>query len=158
MMLHKIFHMNQTVEEAQSRLSNVSSYRHHLEGVQSADTTVEGASHWDLQMPLGFNADFVLSHTMTDENTLMFKSLDGDLEICGVVTFSKIRKNLTEIDITLNYESNSVMFNILDRLFRIGDHFLVNQLRRVRAHFEGIAAPVSQSMAYSHSGFKAIAA
>ncbi len=152
MMLHKIFHMNQSVEEAKRRLSSVNSYRHHLDGVERADFTSEGTSRWSLQLPFGFKADFVLSEAMSDDNTVVFKSLDGDLEICGMITYSKIKNNLTEIDITLNYESGSMFFNVLDRVFKIGDHFLVEQLRRARAHFEGIAAPAPRALDYfTHS-------
>lgn len=152
MMLHKIFHMNQSVEEAKRRLSSVNSYRHHLEGVDRAEFTGEGTSHWSLQLPFGFKADFMLSEAMSDDNTVVFKSLDGDIEICGMVTYSKIKNNLTEVEMTVNYESSSTFFNVLDRVFKIGDHFLVDQLRRVRAHFEGIAAPAPRALDYfSHN-------
>lgn len=154
MMLHKIFHMNQSVEEAKRRLSSVNSYRHHLEGVDRVEFTDEGTSRWALQLPFGFKADFVLSEAMSDDNTFVFKSLDGDLEICGVINYTKVKNNLTEIDLTLSYESNSLFFNVLDRVFKIGDHFVVEQLRRVRAHFEGIAAPTPRAMDYFAPGFK----
>jgi hypothetical protein len=35
------------------------------------------------------------------------------------------------------------VFNVMDRMLNIGEHFMVNQLRRVRAHFEGIAVPAA---------------
>lgn len=158
MMLHKIFHMNQSLEETKRRLANVSSYRHHLDGVQQADFSDEGTSNWKLALPLGFRAEFTLNEVAVDGNTVAFKSLDGDLEIAGVVTFHKIKNNLTEIELTVNYESNSVMFNVLDRMLSVGDHFLVNQLRRVRAHFEGIAAPVRGTAEVYHGHFKPMAA
>lgn len=145
-MLHKIFHMNQSVEESKRRLSNVGSYRHHLDGVERVDFVGHGVSQWRLQLPLGFRADFTMSEASEEANTVMFKSLSGDLEIVGMVTFHRIKANLTEIDLTLNYESNSPLFNMLDRMLNVGDQFLVNQLRRVRAHFEGIAAPVPRSV------------
>ena len=154
MMLHKIFHMNQSVEESQRRLWNVSNYRHHLEGVERVEVVDENTSHCTFQLPLGFNADFVLNHMAAEDNTVLFRSSDGDLTISGVMTFTKIKKNLTEVGLTVNYESNSFMFNLLDRVFRIGDHFMVNQLRRVRAHFEGIAAPVPSSLGYFHPALK----
>ena len=145
MMLHKIFHMNQSVEETRRRLANVSSYRHHLDGVEQADVAADGLSQWRLKLPLGFRADFTLAESSADTNTVVFKSLDGgDLEIMGIISFHAVKANLTEIDVVLNYESSSTVFNLLDRTLKIGDHFLVNQLRRVRAHFEGIAAPVSR--------------
>ena len=157
MMLHKIFHMNQSLEETKRRLANVSSYRHHLDGVQQADFSAEGTSNWKLSLPLGFRAEFTLQEANIDSDTVAFKSVDGYLEIAGVITFHKVKNNLTEVDLTVNYESNSVMFNILDRMLSVGDHFLVNQLRRVRAHFEGIAAPARATTEIYH-GLKPVAA
>ena len=158
MMLHKIFHMNQSVDETKRRLANVSSYRHHLDGVECADMVGEGVSNWRLQLPLGFRAEFTLSEASSEGDTFMFKTLGGDLEIVGMVAFHGIKSNLTEVDITLNYESNSPLFNMLDRMLNVGDQFLVNQLRRVRAHFEGIAAPAPRSVAVYASHLKPVAA
>ena len=155
MMLHKIFHMNQSVNETKRRLANLSSYRHHLDGVEKADLSDNGMSHWQLLLPLGFRADFVLSEVASDEpNTVVFKSVDGDLEIMGMVSFHAVKNNLTEVDLVVNYESSSPLFKMLDRMLNVGDHFLINQLRRVRAHFEGIAAPVPQTVSVYSAGMK----
>ena len=158
MMLHKIFHMNQSLEETKRRLANVSSYRHHLDGVQQADFSGEGTSSWKLLLPLGFRADFTMDEVNTDENTVVFKSKNGDFKIMGVLTFHSIKKNLTEIDFVVNYESTSFLFNALDRMLNVGDHYLVNQLRRVRAHFEGIAAPMRGTSEVYHGQLKPVAA
>ena len=159
MMLHKIFHVNQSVEETKRRLGNVSSYRHHLDGVESVDLVGDGSSKWRLQLPLGFRAEFTLAETaLEDGKTVVFKTQGGDLEIVGMVTFSHIKPNLTEVDLTLNYESNSPLFNVLDRMLNVGDQFLVNQLRRVRAHFEGIAAPVPRNVPVYRAGLPPVAA
>ena len=155
MMLHKIFHMNQSVSESKRRLSDVSGYRHHLDGLERADKKADGVSQWRLLLPLGFRAEFSLTTTETeDPNTVVFKSEGGDLELVGMVTFQQIKSNLTEIDITVNYESSSALFNVLDRALKISDHFLVNQLRRIRAHFEGVAAPVPRPAQVYATQFK----
>lgn len=158
MMLHKIFHMNQSVSETKRRLANVSSYRHHLDGVQQADFSGEGTSNWKLLLPLGFRAEFTLTEANAEENTVVFQSSEGDLKITGMVSFHAVKNNLTEVDLVVNYESTSMLFNVLDRMLNIGDHFLVNQLRRVRAHFEGIAAPVRVTSNVYHGGLKPMAA
>ena len=159
MMLHKIFHMNQSVEETMRRLSDVSGYRHHLDGVERADFDQQGGSTWRLLLPLGFRAEFSLTAMEGDEpNTMMFTSHGGDLEVVGMVTFQSIKPGLTEVDLTINYESASPLFNVLDRMLNVGDQFLINQLRRVRAHFEGIAAPAAhRETVYGHQ-FKPVAA
>ncbi len=158
MMLNKTFHMNQSVEETMRRLGNVSSYRHHLEGVERAEVGNEGSSQWRLQLPLGFRAEFTLSEAITDDNTVVFRSLGGDLEIVGMMSFHRIKSNLTEVNLELNYESNSPLFNMLDRMLNVGDQFVVNQLRRIRAHFEGIAAPAPRALAAYSSQFKPVTA
>ena len=152
MMLHKIFHMNQSVAETKRRLSDVGGYRHHLDGLECAEKKAHGVSQWRLLLPLGFRADFALTAVASeDPNAIMFKSDGGNLQIVGMVTFQQVTANLTEVDITLDYESSSPLFNVLDRALKIGDHFLVNQLRRIRAHFEGIAAPAPRaSTVYTH--------
>ena len=159
MMLHKIFHMNQSVSESKRRLADVSGYRHHLDGLERADKKADGVSQWRLLLPLGFRADFSLTAAETeDPDTIVFKSEGGDVEVVGMVSFRPVKSNLTEVDITLNYESTSALFNVLDRALKIGDHFLVNQLRRIRAHFEGVAAPSPRAeTVYSHQ-FKQVAA
>ena len=156
MMLHKIFHMNQSVEEAKRRLSGVNGYRHHLEGVERADFTTEGTSHWTMHLPFGFKADFTLSEVNGNDDTVVFRSLEGDFEVCGMITYTRIKDSLTEIEFTLNYESDSTFFNVLDRLFKIGDRFMVDQLRRVRAHFEGIAAPAPRTLDYFAHDMKTV--
>ncbi len=142
MMIQKIFHMNQSVGETQRRLKNIGGYRHHLEGVDEAQGSLNGTSNWKLHLPLGFRADFTLEELAgDDENTILFHSIGGDLDLIGSITFSEVQAGLTEVELLVNYDSSSTMFNLMDRMLNIGDHFVVNQLRRVRAHFEGIAAP-----------------
>ena len=152
MMLHKIFHMNQSVNETKRRLADVSGYRHHLDGLERADKQANGGSQWRLLLPLGFRADFsLLTMEGEDDNTVVFKSGSGDFEVVGMISFQQIKSDLTEVDITVHYESTSPLFNVLDRALKIGDHFLVNQLRRIRAHFEGIAAPSHRTApVYAH--------
>ena len=152
MMLHKIFHMNQSVSETKRRLSDVRGYRHHLDGLERAERKENGVSQWRLLLPLGFRADFALTAMETeDPNTVVFKSDGGDIGIVGMISFQQVKSNLTEIAITVNYESTSPLFNVLDRALKIGDHFLVNQLRRIRAHFEGIATPAPRpALMYAH--------
>ena len=144
MMIQKIFHMNQSVSETKRRLKNIGSYRHHLDGVDEARTGTDGLSRWKLQLPLGFRAEVTLEELGSDvDNTVLFRSVGGDIAVMGSMSFYEVKRGLTEVELVLNYESSSPFFNIVDRMLSIGDHFVVNQLRRVRAHFEGIAAPAA---------------
>lgn len=140
MILHKIFHLNHSVEEAQQRLADVASYRDQLDGVERLDFTGHGISHWRLRLPMGLQAKMVISDLGAETpNTAVFKTLDGNVEVFGVVTFHVIRPNLTEVDVQLNYEFRSPVARALDAMLGLGDAFLVRQLRGVRAHFEGKA-------------------
>ena len=136
--------MNQSVNETKRRLANLSSYRHHLDGVEKADLSENGMSHWRSARFRWVSGRISCCPKFLprDSNTVVFKSVDGDLEVMGMVSFHAVKNNLTEVDLVVNYESSSPMFKLLDRMLNVGDHFLINQLRRVRAHFEGIAAPV----------------
>ena len=73
----------------------------------------------------------------------------------GAISFHAVKNNLTEVDLVVNYESSSPLFRLMDRMLNVGDHFLINQLRRVRAHFEGIAAPARASETVYSASLKA---
>ena len=146
MTIQKIFHMNQSVAETKRRLQNVGSYRHHLDGVDEAQGGDRGLSRWKLQLPLGFRAEFMLEELSTEavDNAVLFRSVDGgDFKVVGSLSFYEVKRGLTEVELVVDYESSSPLFNLMDRMLNIGDHFVVNQLRRVRAHFEGIAVPAA---------------
>ena len=54
MILHKIFHLQQTVEGAQANLADVAGYRDSLGGVEQAEFTGHGISHWRVRLaPIG---------------------------------------------------------------------------------------------------------
>jgi uncharacterized membrane protein len=144
MLIQKIFHMNQSVSETKHRLRNVGGYRHHLDGVDEAQGGEGGLSKWKLQLPLGFRADFTLQELSgDDEDVVLFRSVGGNVQLMGSLSFYEVKRGLTEVELVVNYESSSVLFNLVDRMLGAGEHFLVNQLRRVRAHFEGIAVPAA---------------
>jgi uncharacterized membrane protein len=149
MIITKTFHMNQSVEETQRRLENVAGYRQHLDGMQFAGCSTCGSPRWRLQLPFGVKAVMMLERLQSDDgHTILFRSKGGDVELTGAVVFHEIRPRLTEVELLLDYQSVSRVYNLLDRMLGIGDRFIVKQLSRVRAHFEGIAAPVPAASHY----------
>jgi len=58
-----------------------------------------------------------------------------------LVSFSAIPPRYSEITLAMHYEIKSKPFACLDRRFHFIDAFMTSELRSIRAHFEGIAAP-----------------
>jgi hypothetical protein len=46
------------------------------------------------------------------------------------------------VTLAVHYEIKNKLFAWLDRRFRFVDAFVTSEMRSIRAHFEGIAAPV----------------
>ncbi len=142
MILHKIFHLNQTLENAQSQLTDVANYRHALRGVERAEFTGHGISHWQVRLAPLVKADVVMTEAESAvPGTLVFRSMDGNAEIFGMVTFHAIRSRLTEVDVMFDYTFRSPVLRVLDRVFGLGDRFLVRHLRAIRGYFD--VAPAS---------------
>ena len=93
--------------------------------------------------PLGFEARTVLLSVESGSTNIMaFESTGGNLDVMGLAEFTAIRPNCTEVSLALHYEIKSKLFAWLDRRFHFVDAFVTSELRSIRAHFEGIAAPV----------------
>ena len=59
----------------------------------------------------------------------------------GLVNFTEIRPACTEITLAVHYDIKNKLFAWLDRRLHFVDAFVNSELRSIRAHFEGIAAP-----------------
>jgi signal-transduction protein with cAMP-binding, CBS, and nucleotidyltransferase domain len=97
--------------------------------------------------PFGFQAHTVL--VAADSNSpdqYAFESSGGNIDVMGLVDFAEVRPHCTEVTLAVHYEIKNKIFAWLDRKFRFVDAFLNSELRSIRAHFEGIAAPVRESM------------
>jgi len=68
----------------------------------------------------------------------------GNLALMGIVDFTEVRPNCTEITLAVHYELKNKFFAWLDRRLHFVDAFVNSELRSIRAHFEGIAAPYSE--------------
>ena len=142
MILHKIFHLHQSVEKAQAQLTDVSGYRHSLAGVENAEFTGRGISQWQVRLAPFIKANVVMTEAgVSEPGTVVFRSVDGNAEVFGMVTFHGVRPRLTEVDVMLDYTFRSPVLRLVDRVFGLGNRFLVRQLRAVRGHFEGAPAP-----------------
>jgi len=140
MLLEKTFHMNQPLAECKARLASIQSYRRQFLMVTSATVTSSKTVDFGFRCPFGFEAQTVLA-TLESESPdqLAFGSVGGNIELMGLIDFTEIRPNFTEVTLAVHYEIKNKFFAWLDRQFGFVDTFLTGELRSTRAHFEGIA-------------------
>jgi hypothetical protein len=142
MLLEKTFHMNQPLSECKARLASIQSYRRQFLMVTKATVTSSKTVDFSFRGPLGFQAQTTLvamDSELPDE--FAFESNGGNIELTGLIDFSEIRPNFTEVTLAVHYEIDNKMFAWLDRHFGFVEAFLLGELRSIRSHFEGIATP-----------------
>jgi hypothetical protein len=143
MLLQKTLHMNQSLDECKHRLASIQSYRRQFVMVTKATVTSSKTVDFSFRGPLGFEARTVLLSVESDSpEQFAFESTGGNLDVMGLVEFTEIRPSCTEVTLALHYEIKNRLFAWLDRRFHFVDAFVTSELRSIRSHFEGIAAPV----------------
>jgi hypothetical protein len=142
MLLEKTFHMSQSVAECKARLSNIQSYRRQFLMVTKATVTSSKTVDFSFRGPLGFEAHSVLAEVDNEApDQYAFESSGGNVGVVGLIDFAEIRPEFTEITLAVHYEIKNKFFAWLDKRFHFVDGFVTGELRSIRAHFEGIAAP-----------------
>ncbi len=145
MLLQKTLHMSQSLAECKSRLSSIQSYQRQFVMVTKATVTSSKTVDFSFRGPLGFKARTVLLAVESENpDQAAFESTGGNIDLMGIVDFTQIRANCTEVTLAVHYEIKNTLFAWLDRHFRFVDAFVTSELRSIRAHFEGIAAPVGE--------------
>ena len=143
MLLQKTLHMSQSLAECKTRLSSIQSYRRQFLMVTKATVTSSKTVDFSFRGPLGFEARTVLLAADSESpNEFAFESTGGNIDLMGIVDFTEIRPSCTEVTLAVHYEIKNKLFAWLDRHFKFVDAFVNSELRSIRAHFEGIAAPV----------------
>jgi hypothetical protein len=143
MLLQKTLHMSQSLAECKTRLSSIQSYRRQFLMVTKATVTSSKTVDFSFRGPLGFEARTVLLSAESDNpDQFAFESTGGNIELMGIVDFAQIRPNCTEVTLAVHYEIKNKLFAWLDRHFKFVDAFVTSEMRSIRSHFEGIAAPV----------------
>jgi uncharacterized membrane protein len=145
MLLQKTLHMSQSLDECKSRLASIQSYRRQLLMVTKATVTSSKTLDLSFRGPLGFEANTVVAAIESDSpDQFAFESWGGNIDLMGLVEFEEVRPDCTEVTIAVHYELKNKLYAWLDRRFGFVDAFLTSELRSLRAHFEGIAAPVTE--------------
>lgn len=140
--------MSQSLDECKARLASIQSYRRQLATVTKATVTSSKTVDFAFRGPLGFEGQTVIA-ALEEESPerFAFESWGGNIDVMGLVEFEEVRPGCTEVNIAVHYEIKNRFFAWLDRRIRFIDGFLTGELRSLRAHFEGIAAPVSEPAA-----------
>jgi hypothetical protein len=142
MLLQKTLHMSQSLAECKARLSSIQSYRRQFLMVTKATVTSSKTVDFSFRGPLGFQArTVVLTVDSESPDEYAFESVGGNLDLMGLVDFTEIRPQCTEVTLAVHYEIKNKLFAWVDRRLHFVDAFLNSELRSIRAHFEGIAAP-----------------
>lgn len=146
MLLQKSLHMGQSLTECKARLSSIHSYRRQFVMVTKATVTSSKTVDFCFRGPLGFQAHTVLLAVDSEsQNETAFESVGGNIDIMGIVDFAEVRPYCAEITLAVHYEIKNKFFAWLDRRLGFVDAFVNSELRSIRAHFEGIAAPYAES-------------
>ena len=110
--------------------------------VTKATVTSSKTVDFSFRGPLGFQAHTVLLAVESDSpDEIAFESVGGNIDVMGLVDFTEVRPNCTEITLAVHYEIKNKFFAWLDRRLGFVDAFVNSELRSIRSHFEGIAAP-----------------
>jgi len=142
MLLQKTLHMSQSLAECKTRLSSIQSYRRQFLMVTKATVTSSKTVDFSFRGPLGFQARTVLLGVDSESlDEYAFESVGGNIDLMGLVDFTEIRPHCTEVTLAVHYEIKNKVFAWIDRRLHFVDAFMNAELRSIRAHFEGIAAP-----------------
>jgi hypothetical protein len=134
--------MSQSLAECRARLSSIQSYRRQFLMVTKATVTSSKTVDFSFRGPFGFQARTVLLAVESEmPNECAFESVGGNVDLMGLIEFSEIRPQCTEVTIGVHYEIKSKLFAWLDRRLHFVDAFFTSELRSIRSHFEGIATP-----------------
>jgi hypothetical protein len=134
--------MSQSLAECKARLASIQSYRRQFVMVTKATVTSSKTVDFSFRGPLGFQARTVLLAVDNDSpDECAFESVGGNIDLMGLVDFTEVRPNCTEVTLAVHYEIKNKLFAWLDRRFLFVNAFVTSELRSIRAHFEGIAMP-----------------
>jgi hypothetical protein len=134
--------MSQSLAESKARLASIQSYRRRFLMVTKATVTSSKTVDFSFRGPFGFQGRTVLLALDSETpDEFAFESVGGNIDLMGLVDFTEIRPQCTEITLAVHYEIKNRFFAWLDRRLHFVEAFVTSELRSIRSHFEGIAAP-----------------
>ena len=135
MFIQKVLHIHRSLDETRAQLSNLASFEN-------------GVGQFDCPLPRGLRVHGVLVELPTaDPNQILFQSTTGNVELSGLIEFTPVRENLTEVQLTMEYGFKSPLAAMCDRLFRCVEQFFQRQLAAAQVQVEGALAAARSGVA-----------
>jgi uncharacterized membrane protein len=148
MFIQKVLHIHRSLNETRAQLASLASFRRQLPGVATAVITQDGVGQFDCALPRGLRVHGVLVELPTaDPNQILFQSTTGNVDLSGLVEFTPVRDNLTEVQITVDYGFKSPLAAMRDRVFRCVEQFFLRQLAAAQVQVEGALAAARSGVA-----------
>lgn len=131
MLIHKIFHLRQPVTEARERLRELGTFSSSEKDfdVHCARIEPEGIGRLEFNGRQGERVSADIEEVPGDDpNRILFRSVEGTVELAGIIELYQIRPNLTEAVLTVEYEALSPLKKALEAMSIALDRFLNRQL------------------------------
>src|SRR4051794_10117202 len=110
MLIQKIFHLPHNASEARARLARIHALRKLLPGLGKAVMNADGVAQFDCRLAHGVRAHCVVVALPTPQSDqVLFKSTAGNIRVAGLIEFVPVRKNLTEVQLTIEYAFSSLL-------------------------------------------------
>jgi hypothetical protein len=141
MTIHKIFHLRQPIHEARERLRAPGTWTSSDNdiSVQYSSGEGEGAGHLMFHSRHGSPISADIEEVPGDEqDSILFRSVCGEVELAGMIELFPIRANLTEAVLTVEYDAPSTMQKAIERISVGLDQFLNRQLARIERARAGV--------------------
>ena len=138
MLINKIFHLREPLPEARQRLREFGNWTGSENDAEMncSMIEVEGIERFEFSPRRGERVEQVVADIQEvpgdDPNRILFRSVGGNAKLAGMIEFFPIRANLTEVVLTLDYDSVSPLQKAFDTL----DRFLNRQLSRIEGCME----------------------
>ena len=146
----KVFHIRQSIEETHACLSKAETYHRRFGGGGGFSATADGRGLLEslslMSTRGGQNAQEMELLPTEAADQVLFRSTGGGAEYWGLMELLPVRDQLTEIQLTLDYQIKSPFLRVLDRLLgsvnRSVDRQIIHVKRRVER--EGDSGPVER--------------
>ena len=159
MLLQKTFHIHRSVSETRCSLANIHGYRRQLSGLKQLSISADGMGRIELAPALGQTvfADFIEVPCEKSAECVTFRSVKGNIQFAGMCEFFRVKDNLTEVVVTIDYRLTSSLHRAAEWVTSSIERFVNRQIEQIQIYFDGmhavshIARELPRSMNLTHS-------